>query len=505
MAIHSITEWFIPERVQGAHDALIRARTVVGVALLAGVIAPLFAVSYFELNHPAMAYGILAGGTGLLFGPVLLRLTGAISLAAQFVVACMYGMVCWMVYVNGGILSTSSVWFASIPFAAVFVGGRRAGLFWSMLTLLAIAVVFLASGDPGALPASPIGPEHHPLQQAKSLVGLSLVVLSLAMAYDRAKTRSLEKLDSARADAERASAAIETLLAQVTRSIRAASNESRDIVGSTESMACTMADQRARAEGMMATAQAMAVMTGQNAAESVRAREVARAAGTAASEAGDAMDAAVAQLSAAREAIGAAAGRLDELGQKSAEVNGIVKLIRDIADQTNLLALNAAIEAARAGEMGRGFAVVADEVRKLAERTQNATQDIDQKISLIVCGTNEAIVAMKDGNAQMHAGRDNAQHAQDKLGAMIDDTHRLADVLAGVAAAGETQNRGFSAFAGDITAVAEATRALSEETGSIADATGRLDKLMAELGDSVKRHDSLMSDDAAPRPATIVV
>jgi methyl-accepting chemotaxis protein len=76
------------------------------------------------------------------------------------------------------------------------------------------------------------------------------------------------------------------------------------------------------------------------------------------------------------------------------QIDEVITVIKNVANQTNLLALNAAIEAARAGESGKGFAVVADEVRKLATQTQEATEEIQAKITNLHKGSGVAVDAM---------------------------------------------------------------------------------------------------------------
>lgn len=83
------------------------------------------------------------------------------------------------------------------------------------------------------------------------------------------------------------------------------------------------------------------------------------------------------------EAAQATSATVQALGERSAEIGTVIKVISQIAGQTNLLALNATIESARAGEAGRGFAVVAGEVKDLARETAEATGTISTQVEEI--------------------------------------------------------------------------------------------------------------------------
>ena len=152
-----------------------------------------------------------------------------------------------------------------------------------------------------------------------------------------------------------------------------------------------MIDTARRAAGEVASAITESAQQAEQTAEVAgRARETAQQGVAAAEQA----DSAMRSVRDSSEAVGKA---IQELSDKSGQIDGIVQTITGIAEQTNLLALNAAIEAARAGEQGRGFAVVAEEVRKLAEESEKAAEQISRLITAIQHDTAAAVDVVKDG------------------------------------------------------------------------------------------------------------
>lgn len=130
-----------------------------------------------------------------------------------------------------------------------------------------------------------------------------------------------------------------------------------------------------------------------------------------------------------REKIQDTSKRIKRLGESSQEIGDIVGLITDIADQTNILALNAAIQASAAGEGGRGFAVVADEVQRLAERSSNASKQIEALVKTIQADTNEAVQSMEQSTSHVVRGANLAEDSGRALEEIETVSHRLAKLI----------------------------------------------------------------------------
>ncbi|MBN9521491.1 PAS domain S-box protein [bacterium] len=163
-----------------------------------------------------------------------------------------------------------------------------------------------------------------------------------------------------------------------------------------------------------------------------------------------------------------------KLGESSAAIGNVVKVITSIAQQTNLLALNATIEAARAGEAGKGFAVVANEVKELAKQTARATEDIGRKIEAIQGDTRGAVEAIG------------------QIGKVIAE---INDILNTIASAVEEQTattgeisrsvteaaKGSNEIAQNITGVAHAARGTTEGAGETMRSADALSRMASDL------------------------
>ncbi|WP_344620572.1 methyl-accepting chemotaxis protein [Dactylosporangium salmoneum] len=184
----------------------------------------------------------------------------------------------------------------------------------------------------------------------------------------------------------------------------------------------------------------------------------------------------------AAEAVGVAETTnqiVSKLGDSSAEIGNVVKVITAIAEQTNLLALNATIEAARAGDAGKGFAVVAGEVKDLAQETARATDEISKRVQAIQADTGNAVEAI--GEISRIIARIN-DYQVTIASAVEEQTATTSEMSRSV---GDASN-GSSNIATNIGGVAQATQrttaALAEADATAAELSRLATELQAVVG-----------------------
>ena len=177
--------------------------------------------------------------------------------------------------------------------------------------------------------------------------------------------------------------------------------------------------------------------------------------------------------------------RIKRLGESSQEIGEIVQLISDIADRTSILALNASIQAAMAGDAGQGFAVVAEEVERLAERSNDATKQIETLIKAIQTETSEAITDMEESTREVVEGSQLATQAGATLSEIDRVSTQLATLIAEVSAETASQTGAARQIAGTMGEISQTTTRSSERSQTAADRVGALSELANELRESI--------------------
>ncbi len=200
---------------------------------------------------------------------------------------------------------------------------------------------------------------------------------------------------------------------------------------------------------------------------------------------GDVVQRSIEGMNIIRDQIQETAKRIKRLGESSQEIGDIVSLINDIADQTNILALNAAIQASMAGEAGRGFAVVADEVQRLAERSANATKQIEGLVKAIQSDTNEAVISMEQTTSEVIRGAGLAQDAGVALDEVQKVSRNLADLIQNISSEARQQAASAGHISNTMNVIQEITTKTTAGTMATAHSVGNLADMAANLRESV--------------------
>ncbi len=246
---------------------------------------------------------------------------------------------------------------------------------------------------------------------------------------------------------------------------KAADNQAREINAATESIV------------------SMAASIEEVSGNAERSSDVARHSVEVAHKGGEAVRRTIDGMNAIRETIQDTSKRIKRLGESSQEIGNIVELINDIAEQTNILALNASIQASMAGEAGRGFAVVADEVQRLAERSTNATKQIEVLVRTIQADTNEAVVSMERSTTDVVGGALLAENA----GAALDEIEQVSNQIASLVQNISGSSRQQAGSAADVTRRTTRLREISEQTGKATTATAAAIAKLSELATQLRQ------------------
>jgi methyl-accepting chemotaxis protein len=235
--------------------------------------------------------------------------------------------------------------------------------------------------------------------------------------------------------------------------------------------------------GQVATAMNQMSATVQEVARNaVKAAEAARDADTTFHQGKQVIDKVIDAIGELAKEVDEAANVIQKLESESMNIGSVLDVIKSIAEQTNLLALNAAIEAARAGEQGRGFAVVADEVRTLAGRTQESTQEIEEMISNLQSGANNAVKVMAEGKAMTQVGVDQAAAAGEALKTINAAVEQITGMNTQIASAAEEQSSVTEEINRSIVSINE----VAEQSSTGAQQTAQASDDLARLAEQLK-------------------
>lgn len=397
---------------------------------------------------------------------------------------------------SGGIQGSATAWFMLAPLVAFLLLGRREGFIWlgvSVGVVLSLGMVELL----GHTPTSSVPEALQGVFSAVVFTGLIVIVAVFALLFDATNREALAelahekasvegKVHEATAQSERQRDALERhievmsgyidefakgnlhvhiptdvdneQLQKLTQQFNRAVHELRsrfegvlstaDQIGALLVTVQTIADlmvsaaqeQQQQTDNVASAMEEMSTTIEYNAGSAHQLEGQSRNNEALAVTGADVTSRTVDMIRAAIRIVQEGAQEVERLGEASTRIATITRVIGGIAEQTNLLALNATIEAARAGEHGKGFAVVASEVQDLAERTAEATQQVEHLVQQMQSQTLSVHGLMQHGAEEVVKGIDLADATLKALAEIRLSSEMMINSISQIAVASSQQS-----------------------------------------------------------------
>ncbi|HEX2912754.1 MAG TPA: methyl-accepting chemotaxis protein, partial [Chloroflexia bacterium] len=229
------------------------------------------------------------------------------------------------------------------------------------------------------------------------------------------------------------------LVEQVQEQAVHVSSAASQIAGASNQSASSTIEQASAVAQATATIEELSRTAEQIAASSSLVAEAAQQALGSASDGQKTVKESIAGINSLKDQVQNITERILALSERSQRVGHIIEQVSSIADQTHLLALNAAIESAGAGEYGIRFAVVAANVKQLAERSRQATRDVQVVLEEIQAGTNASVMATEQGLKEAERGVRLAQRAGEANDNIIQIVERTTELAYSISLATQQQ------------------------------------------------------------------
>lgn len=194
---------FLPPALAGIPRLRLRARVSVAFSLALLAWAPVFAglCWFFGARDAALAIAVagVVGGSA----PWVLRRTSSLIAASALHGVAHFGAAGYVAVVTGGLTGSALYWSALLPLFAVGMVGRRYGALWAVAVVVKV-LLFAGLHLMGYEFPQLFSERAQEVLSAAALVALCLLVLSLAVLYERLKEETLTALEQANRDLARA-------------------------------------------------------------------------------------------------------------------------------------------------------------------------------------------------------------------------------------------------------------------------------------------------------------